>query len=147
MSGSFEFDERHPRIVIVHYHTLMSDADFEATLARFDHIMASRSVRYVVILNVCHAKMGPFAQARRQAEWMRDRAALMRSKVLGIAMVMPSAVIRGVMHVITGIQPMPVTYAVMSTLQEAQEWAAQQILKSPDPSSPSRAESKRSASQ
>jgi len=147
MSDSFDFDESHPRTVIVNYHSLMSDADFEATLARFDHIMASRSVRYVVILNVLHSKMGPFSQARRQAEWMRDRAALMKSKLLGIAMVMPSAAIRGVMRVITGIQPMPVTYSMVGTLQEAQEWAAEQILKSPNPSSPNRAQSKGAASQ
>lgn len=147
MSASFEFDESQSRIVIVHYNTLMSDADFEATLTRFDRIMTSRSVRYVVILNVRHSKMAPFAQARRQAEWMRDRSVLMKTKLLGIAMVMPSAVIRGVMSVITGIQPMPVTYAVVGTLEAAQQWAEQQINKSPSGSLPTGSESKRAAPQ
>ena len=123
----FEFDTSHPRIVVVHYDSLLSDTEFEDTLRKFDHLLETRTLRYALILNVRHTKMSSFSQARRQAEWMRDRAHLIKSKLLGIALVLPSPVVRGVMTVITSIQPMPTAYVVVRTLEDARTWAERQI--------------------
>ena len=67
------------------------------------------------------------SQVRRQASHMRERSELSKLYVRGIAMVIPSAVIRGVLKVILSIAPMPCPHAVFNELDEANRWAGARI--------------------
>ena len=56
-----------------------------------------------------------------------SEVAAVASSLFVVAMVIPSAVIRGVLKVILSIAPMPCPHAVFNELDEANRWAGARI--------------------
>jgi hypothetical protein len=128
-TASYEVDELRFPLVWVHYRRNLEDGEFEALLSTFERMMRERTRRYVLVLETHHSAMTSFSQARRQAMWMKEHQETLRKQVLGIALVLPSPVLRGVLKVVLQLQPMPVPYAVFRDAAEAEAWAQQRLAR------------------
>jgi hypothetical protein len=64
---------------------------------------------------------------RRQADWIRDNAALIKAYSACTAFVIGSPLVRGALTAILWLQPMPSPYTVLATLALAQAWALEQL--------------------
>ena len=70
-------------------------------------------------------------QARLQANWMRDNEAQIRQRTLGIAFVISSPAVRGVLKAILALQSMPAPYRVESTAADAEAWLRERLAAAP----------------
>jgi hypothetical protein len=59
---------------------------------------------------------------RRQAEWLKRHEPLIRKYSVGVALVITSPVIRGMLKALLWIQPMPQPHIVCNTTEEALHW-------------------------
>jgi hypothetical protein len=73
------------------------------------------------------AKLWETPVLRRQAEWIKDHEALLRQYSLGVAMVMQSPIVRGMLKAILWIQPMPQPYTVCSSVEEGLRWLRERV--------------------
>jgi hypothetical protein len=64
---------------------------------------------------------------RRQSQWIRENQVRMRRYNQGIAFVMPSALVRGLVRAVIYFQSMPVQHASFTTLEEGVAWAKQRV--------------------
>jgi hypothetical protein len=119
----FDIDESQFPIIHIHRSGTLSDEQFETFLARFDELMATRLQPYVLVFEMHESAMTPFGQAQRQASWMKERQALLKRQVLGMAFVLPSSVLRFALKVIFQLQPMPVPHEVFNDTDSARRWA------------------------
>ena len=111
------------------YFDLLSDAEFEEQLEAVD-VLLHRAEPFVLVIHTHHQRMMPLAQVRRQVSHMKAREVLARKHLRGIALVIPSSVIRGVLKVVLTLAPMPVPYGVFDGAAEALAWAEQRTRKS-----------------
>jgi hypothetical protein len=121
MARGYEVDDSRFPLVIVRYRGLLDDEAFEAYLQRLQEVR-SRGPN-VAVLDATHAGYLPASQRRRQAEWLREHAGMMRDNSLGTAFVIPSTLIRGVLTAILWIVPMPGPHVVVETHEQGEEWA------------------------
>jgi hypothetical protein len=127
MSTPYEIDETRFPVIHVHYRRQHTDEEFEKLLQEYSRLMRERRQQYVLILETHHSSMTPVSQARRQASWMKEVEGPLKKQVRGIALVLPSPVLRGVLKVVLQLQPMPVPYAVFRDAKEAMTWAEQRL--------------------
>lgn len=114
----------------MHYHGLLTDAEFEEQLAFLDRLL-QQGRRFGLVVDTHHQRMMPIAQVRRQAVHLQASTELARRWCAGVALVIPSAVIRGVLKVVMGIAPMPVRYGLFEREAEAVAWAVAAIEANP----------------
>ncbi len=81
-----------------------------------------------LIFNAEKAVLPKFKHQQQQAQWLKDKEALMRTYCRGTAYVIQSAVIRWVLKAIFALQAQPVPYAIVDTQQAAEAWAEDQLM-------------------
>ena len=121
-----EFDDSGFPLVVARFRGPATDAEVDAYLARLERPLI-RGESYVAIIDGTHAAPGTPVQRRAMAEWMRSRAKLIQTHVLGAAIVAPSSLIRGALTAIFWIQPLPCPHRITSTMEEAERWALGQL--------------------
>jgi hypothetical protein len=82
-----------------------TDDDWRRMLAHYDAIYARRQVFFTITNGVSIRNLPSAGQRKLIAELARDRAAQAREWCIGSAVVLPSAVARGVMTAITWLAP------------------------------------------
>lgn len=122
MPPSYSVDEREFPLVRVHYYDLLPDPEFDRQLADLNRIL-DREQPHALVIVTHHQRMMPLSQVRKQASNMLESAEKARRWVRGIALVIPSPVIRGVLKVTLSIAPMPCPYAVFDHEDEGVRWA------------------------
>lgn len=60
---------------------------------------------------------------KMQAEWMKDHEKLVKTYCKGVAYVVPSPFLRGILKIIFGIQKNPVPFQVFRDMKPARQWA------------------------
>ncbi|NRB46097.1 MAG: STAS/SEC14 domain-containing protein [Saprospiraceae bacterium] len=80
-----------------------------------------------LIFNAEKAVLPKFKHQQKQAQWLKDKEALMRAYCRGTAYVIQSTVIRWVLKAIFALQAQPVPYAIVDTQQAAETWAQNQL--------------------
>ena len=80
-----------------------------------------------LIFNAEKAVLPKFKHQQKQAQWLKDKEALMRAYWRGTAYVIQSTVIRWVLKAIFALQAQPVPYAIVDTQQAAETWAQNQL--------------------
>jgi len=121
----FRVDETGPLTTFV-FRERVSDADFDKYLSLYDAIVA-RGEPWVSIFDARDVRPLDSKQVRRQAEWIkRNREALSKLNV-GIAFVIPSPMIRGVLKAILWMQPLPQPHVVVASISAAYAWCVLQL--------------------
>lgn len=108
---------------------LPSDAEFEIYLADLEAVYLRRQ-RFALVLDCINAPDLSAPQRRRHAQWMKERDALIRSYLIGIAFVFSSPATRFVLSSVFLVKPLPAPYAVCASRQEALTWAGEQLRRS-----------------
>jgi hypothetical protein len=89
--------------------------DVDALLARGEH--------YIVICDATDALMPEPSFIRTQARWMQANIPKIQALNRGVALVLPSALTRGILRGLSHVAKLPVPYEVFETLEEARSWA------------------------
>jgi len=121
-----EIDDRLWPLVIFRFRFRPSMDELERYLARQEEMLA-RKQPMISLVQAEQAKLWETPVLRRQAEWIKEHEALLRQYSLGVAMVMQSPIVRGMLKAILWIQPMPQPYTVCSTVEEGLRWLRERV--------------------
>ena len=121
--GHFHFDDsRHP-LTMVRFVGDLSEEQLDEYLALLDEKLARRQ-RSVMIVDALDASARTDAQRRKQLKWVRDNEVEVRTYTLGVAIVIGSPIIRGVVSLVLWYQSLPFPCTVVSSVDDALAWAA-----------------------
>ena len=82
-----------------------------------------RDEQFSLIFELTKAPMPNMKYQLQQAKWMKDNEHLIKKYCRGVAYIIPSAALRGVLKFIFSVQKNPVPFKVFSTLEEGKVWA------------------------
>ncbi|HYO64968.1 MAG TPA: hypothetical protein VEU33_02695 [Archangium sp.] len=101
-------------------------AQYEEYLERLEKCLR-RPEPCLLLVDTHVAQSVPLSHCRRQAEWCREHEALVREKVLGVAFVATSTLVRLSLNVVVQLAPLPMPYTFVSHVRAAGEWAAERF--------------------
>ena len=116
-----DVDDRHWPLVIYRFNGVVTMSELEAYLKRQDEMLSRRELTMALVLTD-KVKMWDTPVLKRQAEWVKEHRDILRRYSLGVALVIQSPLVRGMLRAILWMQPMPQPHAVCSTSAEALEW-------------------------
>jgi hypothetical protein len=87
----------------------------------------ARKESIVIIFDASKAVFPGITYQKMQAKWLKDNEQLMKDFCKGTAYVIPKLIIRKVLSAIFTFQKQPVPYKVCSNLEEALDWAKNQM--------------------
>lgn len=119
-------DSRHP-LVVVQFVGASTDAEFDAYLEQMHQIVLARKQKNVTIFDATRSTDTNAQQRRKQADWLKAHAGLLRTYSLGSAFVITSPLVRGVLTAILWLQPMPAPHTVVGTYAEGERWAIEKL--------------------
>jgi hypothetical protein len=103
-----------------------ADVEHSGGLARLSAILRQQAHTLFVFEDAGGARLS-MAQRRRQARWIKDEAAILRERCLGIVFIFPSAGARFVLSSVLLLSGAPVAYAVVKDRAEALVWADERL--------------------
>jgi hypothetical protein len=121
MGASITSDDSHWPLLISRFQGAATDAQYEEYLARGTAYL-QRGEPYVSIVDMSQLAMPTAAQRQRQTEWLKAHQGLMRERLLGCALIVPSPLIRLVLSAVFHIIPMPTCYVVIPDMAEGVRW-------------------------
>jgi hypothetical protein len=116
-----EIDQRAWPIVVFTFRGTVSPSELEDYLRTSERILA-KGERYAGIVIADEARPLDVPLIRRQAAWIKEHAPRLERQSLGVALVIGSPMIRGVLRAILWLQPMPQPYTLASNREEATAW-------------------------
>jgi len=99
----------------------LTDEEFDRYIERLEELIG-RKTEYVVVVEATRSKAMNSRQARKMAEWTKRHATALRTYCRGIAFVIPSLFVRGILRAIWAMQSPPYPHTVVETTAEALEW-------------------------
>ncbi|MGB3587012.1 MAG: STAS/SEC14 domain-containing protein [Tunicatimonas sp.] len=118
--------EKFPLVVVTFTGAKPTPANFQEYLNEL-YANYSPMQRFTLVFDATLARVPGISYQKQQAAWMREHQSLIQSYCLGIAYVIPSAVIRNVLKLIFKIQRDPVVSKVFSNQEEGIAWAQSQL--------------------
>ncbi len=103
-----------------------SAQQFEEYLDEMQKLYESEE-KYVIIFDSSKSQYLSTENRIKQGVWMKKNDALTKEKVLGLAFVVPSIMIRMLLNAIFLIQKPSVDYKVCTKMEEAVEWAEEKV--------------------
>lgn len=119
--GYLEVDESRNPVIVFTFHGVFSDPTFDDYLARLTEISRRSGLR-ALIYDIRDSGVVPASQRRKQAEWMKRYQLLTASGTAGMAFVIESAVLRGILTAILWMQPLACPHTVVSDMDAALQW-------------------------
>jgi len=119
---------------VVHFEFIgrLSPEEITQYLADADALVAG-SKPYACVMDGTQMLVPEAEFVRRQARWIREHEQDMKRVNRGIAFVVQSTVIRGLVRAVMHFQELPVSYAWFSKLDDALVWAAARAAERPKP--------------
>jgi hypothetical protein len=114
-------DSRRP-IVTVRFIGSVTDEEFHAYLREMEERVLGRKQPYVSIYDATLAVPTPATQRKMQAEWLRQHRDILVRCSLGVAFVIRSPLVRGVLTAILWMQPLEWPHVVVPTVADAEAW-------------------------
>jgi hypothetical protein len=115
------FDETFWPLVITRYTAPLTDQEHAQSLERFGAYL-EQGEPYFCIVDTRHL-IAPTPQQRQlQEQWDREYAELVRTTVLGTALIVTSPVIRLTVSILLHLRPMLAPYVMVSDMQAALDW-------------------------
>jgi hypothetical protein len=84
--------------------------------------------KFALVFELSKAPIPNVSYQLKQATWMKEHENLIQTYCLGVAYVIPSAVIRNVLKFVFSVQKNPVQFKVFSTYPEGEKWAREQTV-------------------
>jgi len=138
-SGRILVSEELAPLYVVRFEGVTTDAQFEAYL---DHVLriTRRGEMHAMVYDASQAGWIPPSQRQLQADWMREHDKLNRDLTAGLAFVLPSPLLRGVLTAILWLTPMPCPHTVTRTLDHGVAWCRARLrargVAQPEPEHP-----------
>ncbi len=127
MAAYTQLDESSFPIVTVRFTgESATDENFQAYLDEVKSVY-DRKAALVLIFDARKAVLPGLKQQKIQAQWLKDHDQMMRTYCKGTAYVINHRMIRTVLRAIFSFQAQPVPYIVVGTVEEAADWAKEQL--------------------
>ena len=113
-------------VVLIEVSGAMSDAELSDMCTRVTHELRTQQMRHAraaVVLDFTYADTIAPHQRKMIGQWRRDVRELTRHVCVGMAMVVRTPLVRGVLTAIGWFSPEPVPVVYLSTFEEAIDWA------------------------
>jgi hypothetical protein len=121
-----DVDERAWPLVVFRFRGQVSLEELNVYLARQDVLLARNELTVQLVL-AQETKLWETPVLRRQAEWIKINRDVLGRHSLGVALVIDSPIVRGMLKAILWIQPMPLPHAVFRTVEEALRWLRERV--------------------
>ena len=128
MHEPITFDEGSWPLMVIRFSGSPTDEQFQAYLDRYERYLEKDQRYALVLVTEPNAPMTKSKHARMQAAWINEHYSRLGERCLGLAFVLPSPMMRGVLKAILSMQRLPVDYAVHGTEAEGREWANNQLI-------------------
>jgi len=110
-------------VIVVRYDGVPTDAMATAYLERYTELV-QRGVPYTAVFATqISARMPSASQIRRQAAWVKEHRLLTQQYCKGLAFVLRSPAMRGVLRALLTMQPFAAEHIVVRDEAEAIAWA------------------------
>jgi hypothetical protein len=127
LRGVIELQGAEWPLLIVRISGTQTDHEFETYLKEYLGYLR-RGQRYaVVFVTAPDTPMTKSRHARMQADWIKENRPELGKHCAGLAFVLPSAVMRGVLRAILSMSPLPAPFTVASSEEEGRLWAQAQL--------------------
>ncbi len=127
VTQEYDFALNHFPLVIVTSPEKVDDAEVRRMFARFDELYRAGK-RYAVTMDTTATREMPTAKQRKLlADLSRASADESRRWCVGVAMVVTSAVLRGVMTAVQWAAPAPTAMIHVPTLKEGVDWCCTRL--------------------
>lgn len=124
--GYYFTTERYPLLILETSGGAVADEIFEDYLRRLD-LENDRAVDQgdliSLLIDTSGARAGATANQRRmQADWLKRNYGRLETNTAGVALVITSPLLRGVLTAILWLQRMPCPYVTFATREKAEKW-------------------------
>lgn len=112
-------------IALMQFVGQQTDAELVVALAEVAQVLqveSTRAKRLICLTDLTYASPLNAHQRKLMAKWGRDTAALMTSVSVGVVVITPSPVMRGIATALSWLFTPPVPHAFVSSLDEAASW-------------------------
>lgn len=142
ISGQIRMDASRFPMLVVEFHGKATNEQFVEYLAAMDRHLDrcdAEGCHNVLVVDTLAATSPVSAPQRKlQAEWMAKNFMRSKARMRGMAFVIDSMVVRGVLTAILWLQTMPCEYAVFGSREEAEAWVIRQLSGARNSKSPAR---------
>jgi hypothetical protein len=126
-SSVIVIDDRHWPLVLYRFSGSVSLSELDDYLRRQDAMLARKQLTGSIVLTG-NVKMWELPVLRRQADWIKANADLLRRYSVGVAMVIQSPLVRGMLKALLWMQPMPQPHILCSDAAEGLRWLRARFL-------------------
>ena len=119
----YRFDTQAWPVVCFEFFGRLSADELTQYFADSDALM-KRAEPYAAVMDASDMLVPEVEIVRKQALWLRENGAKLASVNRGIALVIRSSVIRGLVRAVIHFQEIPVAYEWFSDRDEAMSWAS-----------------------
>lgn len=119
-------------LLVIRFVGRYDEDEFDRYLSTYRRLLV-REDRLSTVVDARTARAPSGSQARKQAQFMREHADLLRAKVAGTAFVIETSMIRGALKAILRLQAMPHDYVVMEAYDPAVAWARAKLAEAEVP--------------
>ena len=124
-----QVDDSQLPFMVVRFLGKFTDEEFDEYLREYAAMLERRRTqgRLAVVIDARHSGMPTSKQARQQADFLAEHAALLGDVSVGTAFVIASPIIRGALKAILWMQPMPTEHTVVESVGAAEAWTRQKL--------------------
>jgi hypothetical protein len=115
------FDESFWPLVLVRYAAPLTDREHAQSLERIGGYLR-RGEPFFTIVDTSRILMPSALQRQQQEDWDREYADLVRTTVLGTALIVTSPMVQLTLSVLLHLRPMLAPYIIVSSMPAALDW-------------------------
>jgi hypothetical protein len=130
---AFRLSTDNEPVVLIELSGTLSDAELAKMASEVTELLQTQKachIRAAVVIDFSNASAIAPHQRKTIGEWRREVRELMRHVCVGMAMVVKTPLIRGVLTAIGWFSPEPVPVVYLNSLEEAIDWAIDACEKS-----------------
>jgi hypothetical protein len=120
----FRYDDSRAPLLVVTSSGNSTNEEFDAYLKIMTE-MLGRHPRYGIIMDARQSARPSPTQRQKQADWMKQHAATIRARNVGIGFVIDNAIVRGALTAILWLQPTPAPHKVFASVEAAERWVTE----------------------
>ena len=121
-----EIDEGQWPLIVLTFSGSVTVSELGDCFAKHERLLAAERP-FVVLVRVHDMQPWESATIRLQATWRKENAPQLRRLIRGVAMVLPSLWLKGLLRTVLWVQPIPQPLVVCATTEEATAWLGERV--------------------